>query len=73
METNGNGALKLQIDEPYIVCLINFYFAFFKSLLFVLFCCFVFCFFAFFYFIVVAVRSIEIHEYLRVRGILFDP
>ena len=41
------------------------------------FVCFVlflfFLFFAFFYFNVVAVRSIEMHEYLRVRGILLDP
>ena len=36
-----------------------------------LFC--VFFFLAFFYFNVVAVRSIEMHKYLRVRGILLDP
>ena len=66
--------LGCKLMNPILMSINNFHFAFFKSLLFVLFCfLFVFFFFAYFYFNVVAVRSIEKHEYLRVRGILLDP
>ena len=68
-----NCALRLQIDEPYIDVYKQFPFRFFQ-IPFVCFVLILFLFFAFFYFNVVAiVRSIEMHEYLRVRGILLDP
>ena len=58
--------LGCKLMNPILMSINNLHFAFFKSLLilFVLFC-FCFCFFAFFYFNVVAVRSIEMHKYLR--------
>ena len=66
-------ALRLQIDESYIDVYKQFPFRFFQ-IPFVCFVLFLSLFFAFFYFNVVAiVRSIEMHEYLRVRGILLDP
>ena len=68
----------LQIDEAYIVyyCKSNqFLLSFFQipSVCFVLILFLFFCFFfGFFYFNFVAVRSIEMHQYLIVRVILLD-